>query len=73
MKNINEEKHTLLFKLFKLWVLNPDSQIACVSKGKHDMTILKQAECYENINDNDLGHVPNKPERMIPFDGLFHT
>lgn len=54
-------------------VLNPDSQMACVSKGKHDTTILKQAECYENINDDDLGHVPNKPERTLPFDGLFHT
>ena len=70
MKNISEEKHPA--KLFKLWILNPDSQIACVSKGKHD-TILKQAKCHENINDDDLGHVPNKLERTFPFDGLFYT
>lgn len=48
MKNISEEK-THPAELFKLWVLNPDSQIACVSKGKHDMTILKRAERHENI------------------------
>lgn len=56
-----------------MWVLNPDSQIACVSKGKHDMTILKRAERHENINDDDLGHDPNKLERTLPFDGLFYT
>ena len=48
MKNISEEKHPA--KLFKLWILNPDSQIACVSKGKHD-TILN---CLHTSSDKVL-------------------